>query len=107
MGDSQHETVVALREYQLRTRLYMQTEGREGLSSYALGLAGETGEVVEPIKKHLYHGQALDHSNLCEELGDVLFYVSALATLLGLSLEDIANTNLTKLAGRYPGAGGV
>lgn len=79
----------------------------------ALGLAGETGEVVEKIKK-LVRDQKFpincdDPSNLISEqdkqaiaaeLGDTLWYLSAIASDLGLRLSDIANQNLEKLDDR-------
>lgn len=70
--------------------------------NYAMGLAGEAGEVVELVKKHAYHGHPLDAERVAEELGDVLFYVAAMATACGLSLEQVADKNVEKLRQRYP-----
>lgn len=67
-----------------------------------MGIAGEAGEVAELLKKHLGHGHALDVGRLSKELGDVLWYVAALATLHGLSLDDIACWNIAKLRERFP-----
>lgn len=72
------------------------------LAIYSLGLAGETGEVIEPIKKHLGHGHPLDPEALLVELGDALWYIAAIATELGFSLSDIATRNLLKLQAAYP-----
>lgn len=72
------------------------------LANWALGLSGEAGEVVELIKKALFHGKELDKEKVAKELGDVLWYVSALSTQLGLNMNDIAEANLRKLAERYP-----
>ena len=72
------------------------------LINHTLGLSGETGEVVEHIKKFLYHGRDLDLEMVAEELGDVLWYVAALCTTLGLSLDGVAFENLSKLEERYP-----
>lgn len=70
----------------------------------ALGLAGETGEICEKIKKVLRDegGVISDERRqlLGKELGDVLWYVSTLATELGLDLDEIAAGNLAKLAAR-------
>lgn len=70
----------------------------------ALGLGGETGEVLNKIKKVMrdHHGEVTDEFReiLKQELGDVLWYISALATELGLNLDDIAQTNLEKLFSR-------
>lgn len=72
------------------------------LTRCALGLAGEVGEVVEPIKKHLFHGRPLDREAMQRELGDVLWYLTACAAALGLRLEDVAEANAAKLRERYP-----
>ena len=63
-----------------------------------LGLCGEAGEVAEKIKKHMRDGRSLVGVGL--ELGDVLWYISALADDLGITLEEIAQANIDKLASR-------
>ncbi len=69
-----------------------------------LGLAGEAGEIAEKIKKVIRDkGSVIDEETkkaLEKELGDVLWYVSNLATELELSLEDIARRNIEKLFSR-------
>lgn len=65
----------------------------------ALGLAGETGEVLEKIKK-FYRDAVIDREAVKKELGDVLWYVSALAGDLGFTLDDVAQTNINKLRDR-------
>ncbi len=77
----------------------------EGNWTYAgLGLAGETGEVCEKLKKTLRdHGGLMSDDRkaaLKKELGDVLWYLATLCTELGLSLQDVAEENLSKLAAR-------
>lgn len=83
----------------------------------ALGVSGESAEVLEVIlglilkasklsehvKKIAGHGHPAELALLTKELGDVLWYVAALASNFGLSLGDIARMNLEKLAKRYPG----
>jgi len=76
---------------------------RENLLCRALGIAGEAGEVVDLVKKHVYHGHPEDRGQLAEELGDVLWYVAVLAASQGLSLRQVALLNLEKLEKRYPG----
>ncbi|MCL4358416.1 MAG: nucleoside triphosphate pyrophosphohydrolase family protein [Patescibacteria group bacterium] len=70
----------------------------------ALGLGGETGEVLDKIKKIIrdknYKVDQLVRSELEKELGDVLWYLAQLATELKLSLDQIAKTNLKKLNSR-------
>lgn len=72
------------------------------LTAHFLGLCGEAGEVVELYKKHIAHGHELDELHLTKELGDVLWYISAIATGLGLDLDVIAQFNINKLKARYP-----
>lgn len=67
-----------------------------------MGLAGECGEIVEPIKKCIYHGKPLDREKLKLEFGDVLFYVHVLAHELDIDLEECMNLVLAKLEKRYP-----
>lgn len=78
------------------------TEPRAALNLGALGLGGEAGEAIDLVKKHLFHGQPLDVDKFRKELGDVLWYVSALATGAGLTLEEVAEANVAKLRARYP-----
>ncbi len=68
----------------------------------ALGLAGEAGEVAEIIKKNERHGKPINPEHLREELGDVLWYLTVLAEVNGLSLAEIAVANIDKLKARYP-----
>ncbi len=79
-----------------------RTMGDGGLGMAALGLAGETGEVVEMVKKHLFHGKELDREKLGKELGDVLWYLAAAAQVANLDLAQIASDNIEKLEKRYP-----
>lgn len=73
------------------------------LEIYLLGLAGEAGSVASEYKKRLRDGAA--HArwqpSVAEELGDVLWYVSAIACEVGLDLESIAQQNLIKTRGRW------
>ena len=66
----------------------------------ALGLAGETGEVCEKIKKTIRDGKDIDIQQLALELGDVLWYISAIASDAGISLVTIAQNNIIKLKSR-------
>jgi NTP pyrophosphatase (non-canonical NTP hydrolase) len=66
------------------------------------GLAGEAGEVSELIKKGIFHQHGLNKSALFKELGDVLWYVAALCTRLGFSMDDVMTANIDKLKERYP-----
>jgi NTP pyrophosphatase (non-canonical NTP hydrolase) len=69
------------------------------LSYLALGLGGESGEVLEKTKKLIRDGK-FDKVEVAKELGDVLWYLARYASAIGVSLNDIAETNVTKLASR-------
>lgn len=74
----------------------------ELLVNCALGLAGEAGEVIDHIKKHLYQGHDLDKDKIAEELGDLMWYIAVMAISIDYALGDIANNNIDKLLKRYP-----
>ena len=70
----------------------------------ALGLVNEAGEVAGKIKKIFRDKEGVigeaERAALIAELGDVLWYLTQVATELDLSLQDIAEANLTKLFDR-------
>jgi len=70
----------------------------------ALGLSGETGEIMEKLKKILRdHEGKIDSEKkdaIKKELGDVLWYLAALSEELGLSMDDVAQDNIAKLKSR-------
>lgn len=71
----------------------------------SLGLAGETGEVVDKVKKiirdHNSDFSAQEHRMaIARELGDVLWYLSLMAHDLGLNLDDVAQMNIEKIYSR-------
>ena len=68
----------------------------------ALGLAGESGEVADMVKKHLFQGHPPDFNHMAKELGDVAWYVAVTARALGYDLETILQMNVDKLRKRYP-----
>ena len=72
------------------------------ISNMCMGISGETGEVIDIIKKYLYQGHELNKEHVTEELGDVMFYITNLATLLGIDMQDVLQNNVDKLLKRYP-----
>lgn len=91
-------------EYQLFAArgIRPESQGKNLLVGFALGLGGESGEVIDDIKKVEYHGRNIPIEHTAEELGDVLWYVANLATQLGYSLKDVVSNNKEKLRNRYP-----
>ena len=71
----------------------------------AAGLCGESGEVMDLIKKHLFQGHELDKEHVAKELGDVAWYLAVAADAIGYDLEFILKMNIDKLRSRYPGEG--
>jgi NTP pyrophosphatase (non-canonical NTP hydrolase) len=95
---------VELSDYQRLSRRTAQYPREARLSYPALGLAGEAGEVAEHVKKVIRDDEdrvsAPRRAALAKELGDVLWYLAALACELGLDLDEIAEANLEKLRSR-------
>lgn len=93
-----------LDDYQQLALRTANHERKNELFHLVLGLAGESGEITEKIKKWVRDQNSdetkLDKADLAKELGDVLWYVAVLADYLGLSLGDIAQSNVDKLASR-------
>lgn len=67
-----------------------------------MGLAGESGEAVDLVKKHVFHEHDLDKERLAKELGDVAWYLAVTAYAIGYDLEEILQMNVDKLRKRYP-----
>lgn len=75
-----------------------------GFLEKILGLAGEAGEAADKVKKILRdkggYASEEDRTALVKELGDVLWYVANVARYLGVSLSDVAESNIEKLSSR-------
>ena len=91
-------------EYQklAMTTLNKELNKKEMLLNSVMGLCGESGETIDLVKKHYFHGHELNKEKLIKELGDVAWYLAEAATALDMSLEDILVTNIDKLKKRYP-----
>ena len=96
-------------EYQelaLRTASAQSTESATTmLTSAALGLSGESGEIADHVKKIVYHGHPLDEETrdkIAKEIGDILWYCAMGSRGIGVSLSEIARMNVEKLRKRYP-----
>lgn len=66
-----------------------------------IGKATEAGELLEALKLGM-DGQALDRTNLMEELGDGQWYDAILANALGFTFEEVQQINIDKLRARFP-----
>ena len=95
---------ISFNEYQKQAFELISEEGKKDLiTNGVLGLAGESGECCDIVKKYKYQGHDLDKNHLKDELGDVLWYLAETASGLGISLEEVALYNLDKLHKRYHG----
>ena len=92
-----------INEYQ---KLAMRTAGTDNNASLmlngVLGLCGETGEVSDIVKKHLFQGHDLDKKELAKELGDICWYLAVACTSIEMDLEVVMQMNIDKLKKRYP-----
>lgn len=91
------------RKYQKEAYVAIQEhEGeRDEIANWAVGLSEEVGEVNGIIKHHLWAGEPIDKTELAKECGDVLWYLSALCTVVGIDLDAVAELNVAKLKHRY------
>ena len=98
-----NEIDITFQEYQAEARRFVQWESSQELMVPLLGLAGETGQLLTEYKKWLRDGDRYTPfvDQVSEELGDILWYISALASSSGLGLGDIANENLAKIRDRW------
>jgi NTP pyrophosphatase (non-canonical NTP hydrolase) len=91
-------------EYQQLSRRTAAYPREASLAYPALGLAGEAGEVAEHVKKAIRDDGGLigevRRAAMAKELGDVLWYLTQLASELGLELDEIAEDNIEKLFSR-------
>jgi len=86
-------------EYQKETANNAVYPDETPLQYLALGITGESGEVADKIKKKEPDGE-LDEEELSKELGDVLWYLTQLASKLDKDLGEIAKENIEKLQER-------
>jgi len=69
----------------------------------AIGLAGEAGELLDAVRKHVFDGQPLDRDNVIEEMGDLAFFFQAMLHALGVDRVYIEALNQAKLDERFKG----
>ena len=76
------------------------TSGSDRLVENTLGLVGEAGEVAEKIKKLIRDSNRFQNEEIMKELGDVVFYATALANIYGRGLQEVLELNIAKLDDR-------
>lgn len=75
---------------------------KEKVLMLLLGMAGEIGEIVDGMKKVLFHNHPLSLEDLTEELGDFEYYMQHFKKHFGISDERVYMVNIQKLQKRYP-----
>ena len=85
--------------YSKQVEKLIVTEPKNRLMENVLGLGEEAGEVQGKIKK-LIRDKSFSKSDIIKELGDCLFYVTAIANYLDSNLQEVANANMKKLHDR-------
>ena len=91
-------------EYQklAMTTLNPALSKEDTLVNGVMGLCGESGEVIDIVKKHLHQGHPLDKEKLLKELGDIAWYLAEVAYALDTPLDEVLEQNISKLKARYP-----
>lgn len=79
------------------------TPEKAHLLHMAVGIAGEAGELLDAIKKHVVYNKELDLKNVVEELGDLEFYMEGMRSKLAIPRSFIIRQNIYKLSERYKG----
>ena len=78
----------------------------ERLLTAGVGINAEGGEFLEIIKKMIFQGKPYNEDNrehMIIELGDLMWYVAQACMALGITFEEVVETNVKKLEKRYPG----
>jgi NTP pyrophosphatase (non-canonical NTP hydrolase) len=68
----------------------------------AIGLATESGELLDMLKKHIFYGKPLDLVNASEEVGDSQWYAGLVIDVLKTTFNEVLTINIDKLKARYP-----
>lgn len=85
----------------LKSHIYNIDDVSSDLLHGSIGIVTEAAEIQDAIKKCIFYGKELDTINLCEEIGDCLFYLELLCQSLNTTLTKEMDRNQQKLAVRY------
>lgn len=67
-----------------------------------LGSITEAAELAELLLTSIETGEPLDELDICDETGDCMWYMALMLRTLGVSFEDVADSNIRKLRARFP-----
>ena len=74
----------------------------ERISMLCMGIAGESGEMIDYLKKAYFHDHTLSFDILKNEIGDILWYLGNICNEYNFDLSEIMQLNIDKLKKRYP-----
>lgn len=94
-----------LKDYQFRayTAIQPHTDEKDEVMNWVVGLSEEVGEIMNHIKHQYWGNEPINKLEIAKEMGDVLWYLSALATVWKLDLGTVAELNVSKLEHRFGG----
>ena len=69
----------------------------------AMGMATESSEFLDILKKHFFYGKPLDMTHAKKEVGDILWYMAVFCDATGTDFEELMQMNIDKLRARYEG----
>ena len=78
----------------------------ERILTAAIGINAEGGEFAEIVKKAFFQGKPMDEDaqyHMKRELGDIMWYIAQACIALGITMDDVIETNIEKVESRYPG----
>ena len=78
-----------------------QTAEQAHIQHMAIGISGESGELLDAVKRNTIYQKPLDRENVIEELGDLEFYMEGLRQGLNITREQTILANIHKLGKRY------
>lgn len=87
-------------QYSLWVEDKIMTTGQDRMIENVLGLVGEAGEIAEKVKKQIRDGSLVSGEEIIKELGDVVFYITALANHFDSDLDEVLQKNVDKLNSR-------
>tara|TARA_R110000744_G_scaffold31727_1_gene74558 strand:- start:8747 stop:9139 length:393 start_codon:yes stop_codon:yes gene_type:complete len=95
--EASHRTMVAALVKPGVDILASLTPNKCNILHMAVGISGESGELLDAVKKAVIYNKPLDRENVIEELGDLEFYMEGLRQGLDISREQTLAANIHKL----------
>jgi len=92
-----YSTMVAALKKDGKDILVDLTSGQCDMLHMAVGISGESGELLDAVKKGVIYQKPLDMTNIIEELGDLEFFMEGLRQILNISRQETLDANMEKL----------